>query len=64
MRKSEKPGASGDWRVDPYEETTAPLPDDLLRPIPKQDNETHVTYKLITKHMMPTGFWIQVRGTF
>lgn len=59
-----KPQLNNDWRVDPYEETTAPLPPDLLRPIPKQDTETHVSYKILTKDLMPTGFWVQVRGTF
>lgn len=53
-----------DWKVHPYEETTAPLPPDLLRPIPKQDTETHMKFELKPDGFKIPGWSIRVWGTF
>jgi len=52
------------FHVEPYEETTADIPKDVLREIPKQDDDIHVSGKVEFEGMKPSGFEIDVKGTF
>lgn len=59
-----QPTRKHDFTVNRFEETTDPLPCDLLREIPKPDEETHITFKILTKDLKPVGFWLHVKGTW
>jgi len=37
---------------------------DLIRQIPKQDDETHVSGSIKTKGVLPVGASVTIKGTF
>lgn len=55
---------SEEFHVEPYEESAADIPKDILREIPKQDDDIHVSAKIKFDGIKPSGFEVDVRGTF
>lgn len=53
-----------EFHVELCEETTADIPEDVLREIPKQDDDIHVSAKIQTDGIKPNGFEIDVKGTW